>query len=106
MRSSVSASSSSTGATAVRSPPPCWRAAGAGAAQVVVDLLAHHLGLAAHHLGQRPGLRLRLGVSITDSGVFSAWARLPTWVRWRSTTSWLWATRALSSRASGSSSAG
>ena len=33
-----------------------------------------------------PG-RWLASVSITDSGVFSAWARLPTWVRWRSTVS-------------------
>ena len=32
-----------------------------GAAQVMVDLLAHHIGLAAHHVGQRAGRGLRLG---------------------------------------------
>ena len=45
-------------------------------------------------------------VSITEIGVFRACARLPTWVRWRSTTSWLWSSRALSSSASGEISSG
>ena len=52
-----------------------------------------------------PGWR-SASLSMTEIGVFSAWAKLPTWVRWRSTTSRLWSSSALSSPASGDSSGG
>ncbi len=58
----------------------------AGAVEIVVDLPAHQFGL-LDDLG-RAGSRLpRASLMTTLSGVFSAWARLPTWVRARSTTS-------------------
>ena len=78
----------------------------AGALQIVFDLLLH---------GATPGPRsacplsppsARASLSITASGVFSECARLPTWVRDRSTMRRLFSISALVSLASGSISVG
>ncbi len=69
MRPSVRASSSSTSATAGALALPLAAGGGAGAAQVVVDLLAHHLGLAGDDLGQRAGRWLGLGDHHRDRGL-------------------------------------
>ena len=77
----------------------------AGAVEVEADLAAHHAGLLAHFFGERRAARIRL-VDRTLSGVFSACARLPTWVRARSTTSRLASSSRLTSAASGATSCG
>ena len=60
---------------------------GAGAAQMVVDLRpSSPRSGCARCRAAMPGWS-PASASMTDSGVFSAWARLPTWVRWRSTVS-------------------
>ena len=60
----------------------------------------------ARHQGQAVLFSSRASLVITASGVFRAWARLPTCVRARSTMSWFDWIRALSSSRSGSISAG
>ena len=79
----------------------------AGAFQMTRDLIAHHLGLFEHLRGERIALT-RAGLVDDDRKrrLQTACARLPTWVRARSTISRLASINALVSRASGAISSG
>ena len=103
----VRASAVTTGATSVIEPDHRQARRQPRALEMARDLVAHDVGLLQHLVGERIARpRAAASFTITDSGVFSACARLPTWVRARSTISLLASISALVSRASGAISSG
>ena len=79
---------STTGATSVTVPTTVSARRHARALEMARDLVAHDLGLLPNLLRQAdPPPRADASFTMTESGVFSACARLPTWVRARSTIS-------------------
>ena len=95
-----------TGSTSVTAPITLDARGDAGAVEVVVDLRRASARACSATLSASGPRLARASLVMTLSGVFSAWARLPTWVRARSMISWFDSRSAFSSLTSGSISAG
>ena len=102
----VRASAVTTGATSVTEPTTVSRAASRARSRCRATWSRMMSACSSTLSANGSRSRAVASFTITDSGVFSACARLPTWVRARSTISLLASISALVSRASGAISSG